>query len=331
MRKMQPLRVGVIGCGRIATTAHIPNYVRSGATVAAIADVDQNRLREVGERYSISRRYLDHRDLLKEADLEAVSICTPPASHADVAVEAANARKHILCEKPIATAVAAAQEMIGAARDAGVILMVGHNLRFLPNHERTKRLIDQNRIGKPLFARAQWVASPEEGSQWHSKSGVLLDAGTHLADLMRWIFKEVEDASAMADGGQGSEKKATIALRFKSGLIGQINAIYAPLHRLEALSGLRVLEIIGERGKIVSDLFGPSLRYYADDSLMCRLRGELNITPKTDPRNPTAALVYSYRREIEAFVRSAQKGTTPPITGEDGMEALRIVMARRDP
>ncbi len=319
---MRPLRVGIIGCGRIARSAHIPNYLRAGARVTAIADIDSNALKEVGERYDIEAKFLDYHELLEEDHIDAVSICTPPETHRDIAVEAARHRKHILCEKPIAATVGSAREMIDASRRAGVVLMVGHNLRFLPNHERAKELVKLNRIGRVLFARAQWVAEP----QWPRDIGVLLDAGTHLADLLRWIFKEVEAVARIKANDSGVDSRGIVGLRFKGGVLGEISALYAPLEHMESMAGLRVVEIIGERGRIVSDLFGPSLRYYREGSLMCRLRGELTITPRFDPRNPTAALAYSYKREIEAFVRSALKGAPPPITGEDGLAALKIVL-----
>jgi len=137
------LGVGVIGCGGIANGAHLPNYKRNPRVqVVAVADVDRERARATAERWKVDAYYEDYRELLARDDVEAVSITTPVFAHAEPALAAMRAGKHVLCEKPIARTLAEADAMVEASRQAGVLFTMGYQSRFSRLWETSKRILE---------------------------------------------------------------------------------------------------------------------------------------------------------------------------------------------
>src|SRR5262245_2040208 len=120
------LGIGIIGCGNIANKQHLPNYARNPrARVVAVADVDPERARATAERWELVAHFQDYRDLLAHPDVEAVSVTTWPGAHAEPVIAAAEAGKHIMCEKPIATTLEEADAMVAAAERARVKFCMG--------------------------------------------------------------------------------------------------------------------------------------------------------------------------------------------------------------
>ncbi|MEA2583178.1 MAG: hypothetical protein QOF33_1263, partial [Thermomicrobiales bacterium] len=128
---MRPLRVGVIGAGTIALSAHLPAIARLKGRVelVAIADVRAEVAERAAARYGAEAAYGDYRQLLDRTDIDLVDICTPEFLHAEQTIAAAAAGKHVLCEKPMAATVAEADAMLDACRRAGVRLMIAHSRR----------------------------------------------------------------------------------------------------------------------------------------------------------------------------------------------------------
>jgi len=194
---MEKIKVGVIGTGGIGEYAHIKELKKCGsAEVLAVCDIDEARVKEIAERYSIPYRYTDYRDLLSRDDIDAVVISTPNISHYEIGIEAIKAKKHILCEKPLAMNVKEAKEMYEKAEETGIKHMVAFSYRFCPSAKFAKSLIDSNYIGKIFHISAEynqsWLVDPNTPLVWRlikaqSGSGVLGDLGSHIIDLIRWM------------------------------------------------------------------------------------------------------------------------------------------------
>lgn len=192
---MAPLRVGVIGCGAIAQACHLRGYQNNpDAELVAVADPVAERLSEVQGQFGVPTTYTNYRDMLEKEQLDAVSICTPNAFHAEAAIEAATRKIHIFCEKPIAATIQQAHAMKNAVEKSGVIFMVNFTHRYFEGNIAAKAAVDRNEIGAitmfrirfshggpyPGWAKGDWFYDPNLAG-----GGALLDMGIHAIDLAR--------------------------------------------------------------------------------------------------------------------------------------------------
>ena len=160
---MSIVKVGIIGCGSIAKYRHFPEYqVHSNVEVIAVCDVVPERAQAVAQTYGV-KAYTDYIDLLNDKEINAVSICTPNVFHAPMTIAALQAGKHVLCEKPMATTIEEAKQMNEAATQSGKILMIGHNQRFVPSHQKAKEMIATGELGKIYSFRTAFGHSGPEG------------------------------------------------------------------------------------------------------------------------------------------------------------------------
>jgi len=337
---MKQVRLGVIGCGRIAQEIHIPNYIENQKSkLEALCDVDENLLRNVATNYHIKHTFNDYQELLNSGQVEAVSVCVPTVLHSKVVIDAARRGIHVLCEKPLASSIKEADEILESVSRNGIKFMVGFNRRFLPNHVKAKEYLEKGKIGKPILARAETIiAGPysrgiEKSSykdEAEKRMGCLFDSGSHLADLMIWIFGKPSEVSAFATYRDGVtvDDCAVASIKFETGVIGSICVAWANLPDFRAIEKSRTIEIIGTNGLIESDCFGPSLYFYSPNSLMCRLKGKIKITPRNfDPNIPQEALQWSYTKEIDQFLRSIIENRESPVPGAEAKEALSLILA----
>lgn len=338
---MRPLRVAVVGCGFIAQSAHLPAYVENPkARLSAICDSNKGLLDRLAKKYNVESVYDDYHELMESGTAEAVSICTPTATHAEIAIEAARHGIHTLCEKPLASNLQEAREMVREVTQSKTKFMVGFNVRFLPNHVMAKKFMTDGRIGKPLFIRGTIVAPGAYGSEMAQRDysleaekriGVFFDLGTHLVDLFMWMMGKPRAVYGMMNTYRNGVKVDDVAaalIRFESGVLGNITTIWANFPDYQSTMDTRMVEIIGADGKIDSDFLGPSLSFYGTKSMTSKIRGKVRIVPvRFNPNVPDEALKWSYRKEIDCFLDSIIEDKEPPVTIEHGMNVLEIVIS----
>ena len=192
--------IGIIGCGKISQVRHIPEYeANPGARVVALHDVNVERARELAEAHGC-RAYDTMEALLADPEVDAVSVCTSNATHAEATIAALAAGKHVLCEKPMATTIEDCEAMVAAAREAGRTLMIDQNQRFARAHVRAKELLDAGKIGDVLTFRTTfghggpetWSVDPGTGSWFfgpkRAAMGAMADLGVHKTDLVQWLI-----------------------------------------------------------------------------------------------------------------------------------------------
>ena len=142
------LRLGIVGCGRVTTMFHLRAIeVVEGVSVAAVADMDGSRMEEVRGKCGAARGYLELGELLADPDVDAVAINTPPRFHEDMVVEALEAGKHVLCEKPLSRSVEGCERIIEAQGDGGLVVMPLHNYGFTPALETAEKILEAGEIG----------------------------------------------------------------------------------------------------------------------------------------------------------------------------------------
>ena len=198
---MSKIRVGVIGVGNIAT-AHIPGYLKHpDVELCAFCDINEERLKMMGEKHGITHLYTDKNEMLAKENLDAVSVCTWNAAHAECAIAALNAGCHVLCEKPTAMNTAEAIAMKEAAEKNGKILMIGFVRRHGNDCELIKDFVDKGEFGELYYAKAQYLRRNGCPGGWFgnkelSGGGPLIDLGVHVIDMVKYIAGNPKPVSA---------------------------------------------------------------------------------------------------------------------------------------
>jgi predicted dehydrogenase len=326
VRSQRPIRVGIIGTGNISRN-HVAGYRAAGAEIAAIADIDPVALEARRRRWRVDRAYSDYRDLVALPDIDAVSVCTPNAVHCEATVAAALAGKHVLCEKPLSLSLEDAQSMIDACRAAGVVLQVNHHLRSSPVVQRARLMIQTGELGAITFIRFRqahdWGGAPMVPPSFRSRTvaggGTLLDNGCHMFDLAHFLGGPVADVFCRVGTLKFEaevEDTAAVSLRFERGALGEIETAWTATGWEEGFW------IYGTKGTLE---FGnrpsrPVLRH------VHRGAGTTSwAQPEVTIWKPPAGS--NYVRHVASFLASI-RGETPVIcTGEDGLEAVRLVLA----
>ena len=191
------IRVGIIGCGGIANGKHMPSLKKvQGVEMVAFCDIIEERAQQAKKDYGTpdAAVYTDYRKLLEDASIDVVHVCTPNRSHSFITVDALDAGKHVMCEKPMAINSAEAMKMLDAAKRSGKLLTIGYQTRQAAQARYIKEEADKGTFGDIYFARAFAVrrrAVPTWGvflNEYEQGGGPLIDIGTHSLDLTLWFM-----------------------------------------------------------------------------------------------------------------------------------------------
>lgn len=195
--EMKVIRVGIIGCGGIAAGKHMPSLSKvQGAEMAAFCDIVLERAEEARSKYGRDGAavYTDYHDMLRDESLDAVHVCTPNDSHADITIAALEAGKHVMCEKPMAKTAEGARRMLEAAERTGRKLSIGYQNRYRPDSRYLKDACRRGDLGEIYYAKAHAIrrrAVPTWGvflDEEKQGGGPLIDIGTHALDLALWFM-----------------------------------------------------------------------------------------------------------------------------------------------
>ena len=326
------IRVGVAGCGKIAQVRHLPEYAaREDVQIRGLYDLNQERTEALAEQYH-AKAYAAYEEMLADPLLDAVSVCAANAFHAEMTVAALKAGKHVLCEKPMATAPEDCEAMVKAARDSGKTLMIGQNQRLAAAHVKAKELLDSGAIGRVItFTTAfrhggpeTWTVDP--GNNWffdkkRAVMGAMADLGIHKTDLIQFLTGQtVTEVQAClgtldkkyADGTPiGVDDNAVCIYRLSGGAIGTMTASWT--------------DYCGEDNSTV--LFGTEgvLRIYEDPahSVVLQRRGGETEYFDVDAIQTNDAQTRS--GVIDMFVEHLLDPSRPYISGESVLTAMRAV------
>jgi predicted dehydrogenase len=320
------VNIGIVGCGYIAETAHIPNALSiPRAKLIAVCDSDEEKAARIRERFNVPESYTQVHELLDKSEIDAVLVCTPTSSHASIAIEAANAGKHVFIEKPIALSSPEADRVIKAASRNGVNLMIGYQMRFLPNHLKVKELIKKGKIGITTY-----IEMHSETLQIKPEDGILIDYGSHFIDLACWYLEpdEVVEVACFTHSSPAlsyqKETQASMIMRFRSGIIARVGVFWLPEFRSwEAVS--RYVKVIGTQGWLFTEQASPTITLYRARSLLGRVNGPTQLMSPfaVHPKMPVSET--TYRKELEEFIDSIQMNREPVVTGLQAKRVLEII------
>jgi UDP-N-acetylglucosamine 3-dehydrogenase len=301
---LRTVNVGVIGVGAMGYNHARVYYKLEEANLVAVSDVSERTLNKVAKKYD-AKGFTDYEDLLKDSEIEVVSVCVPTTFHHDVVMEAIKHGKHVLVEKPIAFTLKEAEDMIAAAKEAGVILATGHVERFNPAVQKAKELIDNDVIGDIVSASAKRVGPFPPRIK---DVGVTIDLAIHDLDVMNYLFDEdvIQVYGTMNSILEKCEFEdhAEIMINFKNESTGILEVNWLTPYKR------RQIEITGTDGIISVDYIEQSIDVYGKFAQDIDIKHEEPL-----------------KEELRSFLNAVVNGTEPEITGEDGLKALKMVIA----
>ena len=329
------IKVGIIGCGKIAQVRHIPEYLANpNAEICGFYDINLARAEELARKYG-AKAYPTYEALLADPGIDAVSVCAANHVHAEISIAALKAGKHVLCEKPMAISLEECEAMVAAARESGKYLMIGQNQRLAKAHVKARELIAQGAIGKVLTFRTifghggpeTWSIDPGKNVWFFDKTkaamGAMADLGIHQTDMIQYVLgsKIVKTQAVLttldkrdATGGLiGVDDNAICIYQMENGVIGTMTASWT-YYAAEDNTTM----IYGTKGE---------LRLYDDPKYSVQqinadgTRIDYQIDQIQTNDNQTASGV------IDLFVKSLVDNTPPEISGESVLHAMKAVFA----
>lgn len=329
------LGVGLIGCGDIGRLRAAALSQLEGCRLVAVNDLDAGRAQAVAKDHGASVER-DWRDLLRRGDLDAVIVSTPPSLHAEMSIEALQAGKHVLCEKPLARDPTECRAMVETARRNDRLLATGFNYRFYPSIRKARQLLDSGVIGELDHIRSYAGYSASEHSQpWLRDvevmgGGALRDNGIHLIDLTRYFLGGVEGVRGYVSNWiwsfPGCEDNGFALLRNAEGKVASLHASWTEFkgYRFE-------IEIYGSRGFIRTRCFPMLTEVRFGGAPGQRTRRKLHLFPLTHffehLRSYRWVVTRSFMDEIRAFRAAIDGADTELASGYDGLVAVEIADA----
>ncbi|MBR5826615.1 MAG: inositol 2-dehydrogenase [Clostridia bacterium] len=322
---MKQLNIGIIGAGRIGKV-HMESitYNVPTARVLGITDVFKDALPGLAEKYGIPKIYNDYKEMLADEEIDAVLVCSSTDTHADISIEAAEAGKHVFCEKPVDLTPEKVKAVIAAVEKAGVKLQVGFNRRFDHNFAHVRSLINDGKVGNlELIKITSRDPEPPSAEYAAVSGGMFLDMTIHDFDMARFlagsdVTEVYVNAACLVDpaiGEAGDVDTAIINLKFENGALGVIDN-----SRRAAYGYDQRIEVFGSLGAAMAANDTPT-----------------NVTVMNAEGVSTDKPLYfflerymqSFRDEMIQFVDAVQNDKPTPTTGLDGLNSILVALAAK--
>lgn len=329
------IRIGILGCGKIAQVRHIPEYADNAAVeLYGFYNPTFKRAQDMAEKYG-GRAYETAEELIADPNIDAVSVCSANYAHAELSIKALKAGKHVLCEKPMAVTLEECEAMVQAAKESGKFLMIAHNQRLAKAHVYAKKLIDEGLIGNIVSFRTTfghggpetWSINPGKNTWFFDKSkaamGAMADLGVHKTDLIHYLTGQrvVRTTARLAtldkrgEDGQliGVDDNAFCIYEMNGGIVGTMAAswtFYGAEDNSTVLYGTKgIMRIYDDPAhSIVVKLASGEEQFYDVEQIQTN-------------DNQTKSGV------IDLWVNCIEKGEAPEISGECALYAMRAVFA----
>lgn len=323
------IKIGIVGCGSIAIKRHIPEFnANPKCQIAGYLNPSKERCYELAKQYG-GTVFQSLEELLADSSIDAVCICAPNKFHAEMAIQALKAGKHVLCEKPIATSILEAESMVGAFKNSKYCLMIAHDMKYSPFNQKAKEIIQSGRMGTVLsFSTSFGHGGPENWSvdkslnSWFFRkdagiNGVLGDLGIHKVHLISWLLDEkISEVSAFSEtrdkrkcnGEQISvDDNCVCIMKTESGIIGTMTASWTYYDELDMST--------------IIHCSNGSIHIYEDEKnpLYVKMNnGEMQCFEDVDSNNSGVA---------DAFIRNIESNYSPEIETCEGYNALKVIEA----
>ena len=332
--KNGPVRVGIIG-SQFQAECHASaiSMVESDMTVVAVASPTGANAQSLADRFKIPAAYHDYREILKDPAVEAITITAPNALHCEIAIAAAEAGKHVICEKPLCLTLEEADRMIDACRAHGVLLLYAEELFFTPKYVKAKEMADAGGFGKlHLVKQSEKHFGPHSDWFWdvnRSGGGALFDLGCHGIAFAWWFLGRPKMLSVTCHLGTYVHGDKTLADDEAVTMIEFANDAFCLVENSWARRGGMDdrIEIFGEGGSTIANLhMGNALPTYSEYGYGYAVEK----APSTQGWSwPVYEELWNYGfpQEMRHFARAIRGLEAPQATGEDGRAVLEAVYA----
>ena len=329
------IRIGILGCGKIAQVRHIPEYAdNKDCELYGFYNPTRSRAEEMAEKYG-GKVFDTAEELLSDPNIDAVSVCAANYAHAELTIKALKAGKHVLCEKPMATTMADCEAMVAAAKESGKLLMIGQNQRVTAAHMLARKMVEEGVIGKVISFRTAfghggpetWAIKPGKDTWFFDKGkaamGVMADLGIHKTDLIQYLLgQRVVATTAMLttldkrgadDELIGVDDNAICIYKMSDGTVGTMTASWT-YYAAEDNSTV----LYGTKGE---------MRIYDDPAhsiVLKKVGGEVeyfDVEQIQTNDNQTKSGI------IDTWVECVKTGKEPEINGDSVLSAMRAVFA----
>lgn len=329
------MKVGVIGCGKIAQVRHIPEYLENeNSQLVGFCDFNLKRAEDLAKRYG-GTAYNSAQELLEDHEIEAVSICVANEEHAKISIQALNYGKHVLCEKPMAMNIGECRAMVEAAGKNGRQLMIGQSQRFAKAHVKAKELLSQGAIGDVLSFRTifghsgpeNWGIDGKTNNWFFDKTkagmGAMADLGIHKTDLIQFLLDQkitaVQARLVTLDKRDSAGKQievddnAVCIYTLESGAVGTMSASWTYYGAednstvIYGTEGMMKIYADPEYSLVITTRTGEIIKYVIDQI-------QTNA-------NQTRSGV------IDAFVEALVTDREVPASGREVLQAMKVVFA----
>ena len=307
---------GILGPGFIAIRAIIPAIQEvSNSRILAVASSNDQRSREVALHFGIERFYSDYQALLDDSDIDVVYIALPNHLHREWTIRAAAARKHVLCEKPLAMCAAECNEMITACQQANVLLMEAVMYRFHPRMLYLKQLLVARELGDARFLHAAFSFNFNAPDNYRAYKqfggGALLDVGSYCVNAARWLIgsEPVSSQVVISYNQESIDLNTSAILRFSEDVSAHIQSSFVAAEH-------QVIEVVGTTGAVTAPLAFTAWR--DDTTILLIQRGTVFEQREFAPSDP-------YKRMVEHFTTCVMEKTPLLYPAEDGWANLHVL------
>lgn len=324
------IRFGIVGAGVISASHAKVISGNPRAELLAVCDVDREKAEKLAGEYGAKHIFTDLSDMLALEDLDVVNICLPSGMHEAAAVAAANAGKHILCEKPIDITLAKIDRMIEAADRNKVKLGCVYQRRTMPEAIAARQAIQEGKLGTMVLGDAylKYYRSPEyyrsagwRGTWEHDGGGALMNQGVHGIDLIQWMMGDIASVfahSAALVRDIEVEDTAVVAVKYKSGAFGVIQGATS-VYPAQATR----FELHGENGTFIFGDNGIQEWRTADDSAELPVGSE-TASPGADPRDIS---LEGHIVLIDDMIDAVLHDREPMVSGAEARKAVAVILA----
>jgi predicted dehydrogenase len=334
MKHTGKVKVGIIG-SQFEADIHAASFqiLPEEAEIVAVASPTPGNAQKLADRYGIPRVFTDYREMLKQPDLELVTITAPNSLHAQMTIDAANAGKHVLCEKPLCMTLDEADQMIDTCKRQGVLLMYAEELFFTPKYKKAKEMADQGAFGRVyLVKQSEKHFGPHSPWFWDvelSGGGALMDLGCHGIAFCYWFLNRPRIKSVYCHMGTyvhgdktRGEDDCLCILEFENNAVGLIEDSWARRGGMDDR-----IEVFGEGGVTYANLhMGNALPTYSEYGFGYAVEKAPTTQGWSYPVFDEL-WNYGFPQEMAHFARCVRGKETLQATGEDGRVVLEAIYA----
>ena len=324
---MKQLRMGIIGAG-ILGTSHATIYSGLPDTkLVAVSDMNESRAKELASKYGADS-YRDYEQMLRDKSIDAVAVCTPDFAHRDPTVAAAEAGKHVLVEKPLATSAKDGQDMISAARKAGVKLMVRFSNRWNPPFVRAKEALDNKELGDLLYLYlrlSDTIYVPTGMLSWAAKSTVAWFLMSHTIDLARWYAGSeakkvygVSRSAVLSKMGINTPDLYAAIVEFENGTVANLESLWVLPTSHPSVYDFK-MEMVGSKGSVFVDTTERCIELYGE-----KQHTRPDILGLVNLQGVNAGFM---KESTAVFVDCVLQDKPVPAPGEDGLAVTKVIEA----